>query len=139
MVKSWYPEWYPCFGRHQACGLVFPYIKYACYSTQLPRLPTNYWQSGRLLWVLIPNPLKQWDSCFSHSTVELQFWSDAIIALCGLQQVNVIFQISCAFSRNLNLREFRARKCIWHQFSCDMGLDGTLTSHIERVAITCDI
>ena len=32
MVKSWYPERYPCFGRHQACGLVFPYIKYGCYS-----------------------------------------------------------------------------------------------------------
>ena len=24
--------------------------------------------------------------------------------------------------------------CIWHPFECDMGLDGTLTSHIERVA-----
>ena len=23
--------------------------------------------------------------------------------------------------------------CIWYPFSCDMGLDGTLTSHIERV------
>ena len=24
--------------------------------------------------------------------------------------------------------------CIWHPFECDMGLDGTLKSHIERVA-----
>ena len=24
--------------------------------------------------------------------------------------------------------------CIWHPFECDMGLDGILTSHIERVA-----
>ena len=24
--------------------------------------------------------------------------------------------------------------CIWHPFSCDTGLDGTLPSHIERVA-----
>ena len=24
--------------------------------------------------------------------------------------------------------------CIWHPFKCDMGLDGTLTSHIKRVA-----
>ena len=23
--------------------------------------------------------------------------------------------------------------CIWYPFECDMGLDGTLTSHIERV------
>ena len=23
--------------------------------------------------------------------------------------------------------------CIWHPFECDMGLDGTLASHIERV------
>ena len=23
--------------------------------------------------------------------------------------------------------------CIWDPFECDMGLDGTLTSHIERV------
>ena len=25
--------------------------------------------------------------------------------------------------------------CIWYPFECDMGLDGTLTSHIERVAV----
>ena len=23
--------------------------------------------------------------------------------------------------------------CIWYPFECDMGLDGALTSHIERV------
>ena len=29
--------------------------------------------------------------------------------------------------------------CIWHSFECDMGLDGTLTSHIERVADEFDM
>ena len=29
--------------------------------------------------------------------------------------------------------------CIWHPFECDMGLDGTLTSHIERVANEFDM
>ena len=29
--------------------------------------------------------------------------------------------------------------CIWHQFECDMGLDGTLASHIERVADEFDM
>ena len=67
MVKSWYPERYPCFGRHQACGLVFPYIKYGCYS---PNCRDYQLIIDKVLWVLIPNPLKQWDSCFSHSTVE---------------------------------------------------------------------
>ena len=28
---------------------------------------------------------------------------------------------------------------IWYPFECDMGLDGTLTSHIERVADELDI
>ena len=29
--------------------------------------------------------------------------------------------------------------CIWYPFECDMGLDGTLTSHIERVADEFDM
>ena len=29
--------------------------------------------------------------------------------------------------------------CIWHPFECDMDLDGTLTSHIERVADEFDM
>ena len=29
--------------------------------------------------------------------------------------------------------------CIWHPFECDMRLDGTLTSHIERVADEYDM
>ena len=29
--------------------------------------------------------------------------------------------------------------CIWHPFECDMGLDGTLTSHIELVADEFDM
>ena len=29
--------------------------------------------------------------------------------------------------------------CIWHPFECDLGLDGTLTSHIERVADKFDM
>ena len=49
----------------------------------------------------------------------------------------VIFQIS--FSLLLNLRVFRARKCIWHPFSCYMGFYGTLTSHIELVCDSFDV
>ena len=45
----------------------------------------------------------------------------------------VIFQNSFSLLLNLNVRVFRARKCIWHPFSWYMGLDGTLTSHIELV------
>ena len=29
--------------------------------------------------------------------------------------------------------------CIWYPFEYDMGLDGTLTSHIERVADEFDM
>ena len=39
----------------------------------------------------------------------------------------VIFQLCVSLLWNLNLRIFRARKCICYPFSCDMGLDGTLT------------
>ena len=42
------------------------------------------------------------------------------IALCG-------FAAEVSLLWNLNLRLFCARKCIWYPFSCDMGLDGTLT------------
>ena len=38
----------------------------------------------------------------------------------------VMFQLCVYMLWNLNLRLFCARKCIWHPFSCDMGLDGTL-------------
>ena len=47
----------------------------------------------------------------------------------------VIFQLCVYLLWNLNLRLFCARKCIWYPFSCDMALDGTLTSNIELV---CD-
>ena len=56
------------------------------------------------------------------------------IIFCDSQPVFVICKISCTFSWNLNLRVFCARKCIWHPFSCDLGLYGTLPSHIERIA-----
>ena len=29
---------------------------------------------------------------------------------------------------------FKDMICTWHPFECDMGLDGTLINHIERVA-----
>ena len=29
--------------------------------------------------------------------------------------------------------------CIWYPFECDMGLDGTLTTHIDRVADEFDM
>ena len=51
----------------------------------------------------------------------------------------VIFQLCVSLLWNLNLRIFCARKCICYPFSCDMGLDGTLTSHIELVCDSFDM
>ena len=49
------------------------------------------------------------------------------------------FKLFFAFSWNLNLMVFCARKCLWYPFSCDMGLDGTLTSHIELILSKCHL
>ena len=54
------------------------------------------------------------------------------IALCG-------FAAEVSLMWNLNLRLFLARKCIWYPFSCDMGLYGTQTSHIELVCDSFDM
>ena len=50
--------------------------------------------------------------------------------------VEVLVILSVSLLWNLNLWLFRARKCIWYPFSCDMGLDGTLTNHIECISNT---
>ena len=39
----------------------------------------------------------------------------------------------------LQVYHFTNMICIWHPFECAMGLDGTLTSHIERVADEFDM
>ena len=36
-------------------------------------------------------------------------------------------------------RRYDMHNMIWYPFECDMGLDGTLTSHIERVADEFDM
>ena len=54
-------------------------------------------------------------------------------------EVVVIFPLCVSLLWNLNLWLFRERKCIWYPFSCDMGLDGTLTSHVELVFDSFDM
>ena len=43
-----------------------------------------------------------------------------------------IFNSPYAWAKTCGLYTYM-KICIWYPFECDMGLDGTLTSHIERV------
>ena len=56
--------------------------------------------------------------------------------------INVYVEVTCSVLLYMYIRISFIHVhviCIWYPFQCDMGLDGTLTSHIERVADEFDM
>ena len=92
--------------------------------------------------VLPGNPLIVWVNLYVteiYRISEADMVTMTLVFLISIWRWRTIHLCIYHIENKLSYYKMHDMICIWHPFECDMGLDGTLTSHIERVADTSSI